>query len=62
MTAADPHQPRSLRPLRALLGALLLALPLGVGCGGGEPPAGAAPEPAAGSEWDAMHWDRGSWR
>ena len=39
-----------------------LATCLGLGCGGGgdDPPAGQN-QPGAGSNWDQMNWDQGTW-
>ena len=45
----------------AALAALLVALPLAIGCGGAEPAAVAPTDPAAGNSWDRMSWDDGSW-
>jgi hypothetical protein len=55
---------RSDRPsprLRAAWAVLLIALPLAIGCGGAEQASVAPPDPAAGSSWDEMSWDDGSW-
>ncbi len=41
-----------------LIAALLLTTLL-FACGGGSGPA--APDPATGSNWDEMEWDKGSW-
>lgn len=45
----------------AVRAALLIALPLAIGCGGAEQASVAPPDPAAGSSWDQMSWDDGSW-
>jgi hypothetical protein len=47
----------------AALAVLMLSLTAGAGCGGGDEvaPGNGQANPAAGSDWDQMNWDQGSW-
>jgi len=45
----------------ALLACLALGLAAGVGCGGGEDQQNNQGQAGAGSNWDQMNWDQGTW-